>query len=101
VIVQLGDNGPVWYSNLQRLRAVLAGVPHVVLVNVRVARSWQGEVDKALSEYVASWPQAVLANWYSHSSEGLLVDGVHPSVAGRAIYASVVIEALREAATRG
>jgi hypothetical protein len=101
VIVQIGDNGPVWYSNLQRLRTVLEGVPHVVLVNVRVARSWQGEVDKALSEYVSSWPQAVLANWYSHSSEGLLVDGVHPSVAGRAIYASVVVDALREQASRG
>jgi hypothetical protein len=101
VIVQIGDNGPVWYSNLQRLREVLSGVPHVVLVNVRVARSWQGEVDKALSEYVSSWPQAVLANWYSHSSESLLVDGVHPSVAGRAIYAGVVVEALREVAEKG
>jgi peptidoglycan/LPS O-acetylase OafA/YrhL len=101
VIVQIGDNGPVWYSNLQRLREVLSGVPHVVLVNVRVARSWQGEVDKALSEYVSSWPQAVLADWYSHSSVGMLVDGVHPSVAGRAIYASVVVDALREQASRG
>jgi hypothetical protein len=101
VVVQIGDNGPVWYENLERLREVLGGVPHVVLVNVRVARSWQGEVDRALSEYVANWPQAVLANWYSHSSEGLLVDGVHPSVAGRAIYAGVVVEALRRAAGRG
>ncbi len=101
VIVQIGDNGPVWYDNLQRLREVLSGVPHVVLVNVRVARSWQGEVDKALAEYVSSWPQAVLADWYSHSSESLLVDGVHPSVAGRAIYARVVLEALREAAGKG
>ena len=101
VIVQIGDNGPVWYRNLQRLREVLSGVPHVVLVNVRVARSWQGEVDRALAEYVSSWPQAVLANWYGHSSESLLVDGVHPSVAGRAIYAEVVLEALREQASRG
>jgi hypothetical protein len=29
------------------------------------------------------------------------VDGVHPSVAGRAIYAGVVLEALREAAEKG
>jgi peptidoglycan/LPS O-acetylase OafA/YrhL len=101
VIVQIGDNGPVWYSNLQRLREVLGGVSHVVLVNVRVARSWQGEVDRTLAEYVDSWPQAVLANWYAHSSESLLVDGVHPSVAGRAIYAGVVLEALRKSAGRG
>jgi peptidoglycan/LPS O-acetylase OafA/YrhL len=100
VIVQIGDNGPVWYADLQRLHAVLRGVPHVVLVNVRVARSWQNEVNKALSGYVSSWPQAAIANWYGHSSEGMLVDGVHPSVAGRSIYASVVVDALREQAAR-
>jgi peptidoglycan/LPS O-acetylase OafA/YrhL len=101
VVVQIGDNGPVWYADLQRLHSVLRGVPHVVLVNVRVARSWQNEVNKALSEYASSWPQAVIANWYGHSSEAMLVDGVHPSVAGRAIYAGVVVNALREAAARG
>jgi peptidoglycan/LPS O-acetylase OafA/YrhL len=101
VIVQLGDNGPVWYANMQRLRTVLRGVRHVVIVNVRVARSWQNEVNSELAAYVSSWPQAVLANWYAHSSEGLLVDGVHPSVPGRSIYASVVVDALREAAARG
>ena len=100
VIVQIGDNAPVWYADLQRLHAVLHGVPHVVLVNVRVARSWQNEVNKALSEYVSSWPQAVIANWYSHSSEGMLVDGVHPSVAGRSIYAGVILAALHQAATK-
>jgi peptidoglycan/LPS O-acetylase OafA/YrhL len=100
VIVQIGDNGPVWSSDMQRLRTVLSGVPHVVIVNVRVARSWQNEVNSELASYVSSWPQAVLANWYSHSSESLLVDGVHPSVPGRSIYASVVVDALREAAAR-
>jgi peptidoglycan/LPS O-acetylase OafA/YrhL len=101
VIVQIGDNGPVWYSNMQRLRTVLSGVPHVVVVNVRVARSWQNEVNSELASFLSTWPQAVLANWYSHSSESLLVDGVHPSVPGRSIYASVVVEALREVARRG
>jgi peptidoglycan/LPS O-acetylase OafA/YrhL len=100
VIVQLGDNGPVWYSNMQRLRSVLSGVPRVVIVNVRVARSWQNEVNSELTSYVSNWPQAVLANWYSHSSESLLVDGVHPSVPGRSIYASVVVDALREQMAR-
>jgi lysophospholipase L1-like esterase len=96
VIVQIGDNGPVWSSDLQHLRTVLNDVPHVVLVNVRVARSWQHEVNSTLAQYVRSWPQAVIANWYGHSSEGLLVDGVHPSAPGRAIYARVIVEALRK-----
>jgi len=100
VIVQIGDNGPVWDSNMQRLRTVLDGVPHIVVVNVRVARSWQNEVNSELASFLSTWPQAVLANWYSHSSESLLVDGVHPSVPGRSIYASVVVDALREAAAQ-
>jgi hypothetical protein len=100
VIVQIGDNGPVWSSNMQRLRTVLSGVPHVVIVNVRVARSWQNEVNSELASFIPTWPQAVLANWYAHSSESLLVDGVHPSVPGRSIYTSVVVDALGEAAAR-
>jgi peptidoglycan/LPS O-acetylase OafA/YrhL len=100
VIVQIGDNGPVWSENLQRLREVLRGVAHVVIVNVRVDRDWQNEVDKALAAFVPTWPQAVLANWYAHSSESMLVDGVHPSVAGRAVYAQVIVEALRQLGAR-
>jgi peptidoglycan/LPS O-acetylase OafA/YrhL len=96
VIVQIGDNGPVWFENLERLRSVLGGVAHVVLVNVRVDRSWQHEVNHTLEAFVPVWPQAVLANWYAHSSESLLVDGVHPSVAGRAVYAQTIVEALRK-----
>ncbi len=96
VIVQIGDNGPVWFENLQRLRSVLGGVAHVILVNVRVNRAWQHEVNHTLEAFVPVWPQAVLANWYAHSSESLLVDGVHPSVTGRAVYAQTIVEALRE-----
>jgi peptidoglycan/LPS O-acetylase OafA/YrhL len=100
VIVQIGDNGPVWRENLQRLRAVLSGVKHVVLVNVRVDRDWQNEVNRALERFVPSWSEAVIANWYGHSSESMLVDGVHPSVAGRAVYAQTIVEALRASDAR-
>jgi peptidoglycan/LPS O-acetylase OafA/YrhL len=96
VIVQIGDNGPVWFENLERLRSVLSGVEHVVLVNVRVDRDWQNEVNRALERFVPGWSEAVIANWYGHSSESMLVDGVHPSVAGRRVYAQTIVEALRE-----
>ena len=103
VIVQIGDNGPVWYADMQHLRKVLTGVPRVVLVNVRLARSWQNEVNSELKSYARSWPQAVIANWYAHSSQAMLVDGVHPSIAARAVYARVVFDALQKAqnASRG
>ena len=97
VIVQIGDNGPVWYADMQHLRRVLSGVPRVVLVNVRLARSWQNEVNGELKQYARTWPQAVIANWYAHSSKAMLTDGVHPSIAARTAYASVVSGALEQA----
>ena len=100
VIVQIGDNGPVWYSDMQRLRHVLRGVPRVVLVNVRLARSWQDEVNSELSSYVRSWPQATIANWFSHSSQSMLSDGVHPQYSDRGVYANVVYAALKLAERR-
>jgi hypothetical protein len=96
VIIQIGDNGPVWYADMQHLRRVLRSVPRVVLVNVRLARSWQNEVNGELKAYVRNWPQAVIANWYTHSSQAMLTDGVHPSIAARSVYANVVFEALRQ-----
>jgi peptidoglycan/LPS O-acetylase OafA/YrhL len=95
VIVQIGDNGPVWYADMQNLRRVLKGVEHVVLVNVRLARSWQNEVNSELRSYTRGWPQAVVANWYANSSLSMLTDGVHPSVAARAVYARVVSAAVK------
>jgi peptidoglycan/LPS O-acetylase OafA/YrhL len=97
VIVQIGDNGPVWYADMQHLRRVLKGVPRVVLVNVRLARSWQSEVNSELKTYAQHWPQAVIANWFDHSSQAMLTDGVHPSIADRSVYANVVFDALKQA----
>jgi peptidoglycan/LPS O-acetylase OafA/YrhL len=101
VIVQIGDNGPVWYSDLQRLRGILSGVPNVVLVNVRVDRSWQNEVNSTLAQFAPSWSQATIANWYGHSSEGLLADGVHPTIPGRTVYVNVILDALRRLTASG
>jgi hypothetical protein len=82
---------------MQNLRKVLKGVPVVVLVNVRVARSWQNEVNAELKSYARTWPQAVVANWYAHSTQSMLSDGVHPWIDDRGVYAKVVDAALKQA----
>jgi peptidoglycan/LPS O-acetylase OafA/YrhL len=98
VVVQIGDNGPVWSADITRLKTLLAGVRHVVLVNIREpSTSWEGEVNSQLEQAVQSWPQARIANWLSASGEGaLLYDGVHPNPAGQQVYASVVSQALTQ-----
>ena len=80
VIVHVGDNGPVYYADAQRLKRALAGVPLVVLVNVRVDTSWQAEVNSELRQTVRGWHQATIADWYDASAgPGLLDDGTHTS----------------------
>jgi hypothetical protein len=95
VIVHIGDNGPVYYADLLRLRAALAGVPLVVIVNVRVSTSWQAEVNSELPQVVAGWHEATIADWYHASAgDGAVGDGTHTTVAGARMFAALIARAL-------
>jgi hypothetical protein len=95
VVLQVGDNGPVWYADLMRLKQALRGVPDVIFVNVRVPRSWQGEANHAVAQFVHGWRHAHIADWYSVSgAPGVLWDGMHPDAQGSLLYAGVVAKAL-------
>jgi peptidoglycan/LPS O-acetylase OafA/YrhL len=97
VVIQIGNNGPLWYRDLVRLRHALRGVPLVVIVNVRNATSWQREADHALANWVRGWRAAHLADWYGNSNDAMLSDGTHPWPRGCRIYAHVIADALRPA----
>jgi len=95
VIVHIGDNGPVYYADAQRLRAALAGVPLVVIVNVRVDTSWQAEVNSELLQTVQGWHQATIADWYDASARpGIVADGTHTTPGGAQIFAAVISRAI-------
>ena len=98
VVVQIGENGPVTGGELAELRRVLKGVARVVIVNVRVPRSWGDSVNASLEKFVARWPEARLADWYDASAkQGLLYDdATHPRPEGQKIYTRIVRQALRE-----
>ena len=97
VIVHIGDNGPVYYADLQRLKQALAGVPLVVIVNVRVNTSWQGEVNSELAQAVEGWHEATLADWYDASAAaGTLADGTHTTPAGAQRFAAVIARAVHD-----
>ncbi len=97
VVVQIGENGPLWYAELDRLHRILRHVRRVVLVNVRVPRSWESQSNAALREATEDWPQARIADWYGASAgPGLLYDDrTHPTPAGEEAYAAAVKRALR------
>ena len=99
VVLQLGDNGPVYSDDLERLHDALKGVPHVLLVNVEVPRSWQGEVDSLLSQAADDWGQAQLVDWHAvaDSHGGITTDGIHLTEKGVEFYSRLVAASVRTA----
>jgi peptidoglycan/LPS O-acetylase OafA/YrhL len=97
IVLQVGNNGPLWYRDLVRLRDALRGIPDVVVVNVRNSTSWQDESNHALANWLHGWPAAHLADWYGHSTDKMLSDGTHPWPYGCRVYARVIASTLRSA----
>jgi peptidoglycan/LPS O-acetylase OafA/YrhL len=95
VVIQVGNNGPLWYRDLVRLRHALHGIPDVVVVNVRNTTSWQDESNHALFDWVHGWPAAHLADWYATSTSKMMQDGTHPWPYGCTIYARLIADTLR------
>ncbi len=99
VVVQTGENSPVTDHDLQALKHVLSGVPHVVIVNIRYAGAdWIDSTNTQLAQLVARWPQATLADWNTASSDpNLLWDGAHPNEQGQRVYAQTIADAVHRA----
>jgi peptidoglycan/LPS O-acetylase OafA/YrhL len=93
VIVHLGNNGTVNADTVDDVLDRLGTVPRVVVVNVRVDRSWQDSVDATLAARVPAHPNAVLLDWYAASDghpEYFYDDGTHLRPDGAAAYAALI-----------
>ncbi|HUZ30410.1 MAG TPA: acyltransferase family protein [Solirubrobacteraceae bacterium] len=97
VVVQTGENSPLEAGYLNKLRAVLSGVPHVIIMTLRYeGAGWIDDTNAQLVQFVSTWPTATLADWNSASSDpSLLWDGAHPDPKGQEVYAQVVKHAIQ------
>jgi hypothetical protein len=80
VLIHLGNNGPVSNSDVDAVMNELNGVPNVLLVTVRVDRSWQDEVNQTLRSAAARYPNVQIVDWYSYSAghgDWFQADGTH------------------------
>lgn len=99
LVIHLGTNGPMNAAQFERLAVIVDGVPRVVVLNVRVPKSWEGESNASINGGVGQHPAMRLGDWYSASAEPGAIgdDGVHPSRSGARIYSNVVLQQVADA----
>jgi peptidoglycan/LPS O-acetylase OafA/YrhL len=96
VVVQVGNNGPIPASDLQKLLEAV-GPRRLVLVTVEVPRPWEGEVNDTLHDFVRRTPEVGLADWetVAASEPGLLEpDQLHLTAGGARRYVDVIQQAV-------
>ncbi|NLM21171.1 MAG: acetyltransferase [Peptococcaceae bacterium] len=99
VVVELGTNGPFTDEQLKKVLDLLGPDKRIILVNTRVPRPWEGQVNQTLAKIVVDYPNAKLVDWYAASSghdEYFYNDGVHLNPDGTKAYASLIAQAIKQ-----
>ena len=98
LIVQMGNNGPLYSDEMEAMRRATAAIGEVFLVNDLAPVSWSDESDEKLSEAVRTWPHTTLIDWRSvvgKHLDGLTWDGLHLTPAGAGVNTRLITKAVR------
>lgn len=100
IIIELGTNGAFNPDQLRSVLTSLGDMKQIILVNTRVPRDWQNQVNATLSKVASEFPQATVVDWYKASKgkeKYFAQDGVHLKEEGASSYASLLSEAVLRA----
>ena len=95
--MQLGTNGTVDPGEFDRMMRILADRNKVVIINAKVPRPWEQQVNDTLAAGVKKYKNAVLLDWHGYGGahpEFFYDDGIHLRPEGAAAYAHFVPQAL-------
>jgi peptidoglycan/LPS O-acetylase OafA/YrhL len=98
LIIQMGNNGPLYSEEMEALRRATAGVGVLFLVNDLAPVSWSDESDEKLTEAAQTWPHTELIDWRSVVGphlHALTWDGLHLTPAGAGVYTRLITKAVR------
>ena len=93
VVVQLGTNGTVNPDDFERMMQILKRTKRVVIINAKVPRPWEDEVNEVLGDGVKRYKNSVLVDWHSAAGdhpEWFYDDGLHLRPDGAQAYAQLV-----------
>jgi peptidoglycan/LPS O-acetylase OafA/YrhL len=98
MIIQMGNNGPLYGSEMEAIQKATAGVGELFLITDHAPVSWIDESNGALEEAAEDWPHTTLINWapVAAEHEDDLWDGIHLKPSGAGLYARLVSEVVRE-----
>ncbi|HWA55515.1 MAG TPA: acyltransferase family protein [Solirubrobacterales bacterium] len=99
LIIQMGNNGPLYGDEMEELRKATSEVGELFLVTDHAPVSWQDESNHALAEADETWPHTTLIDWGSVAAahENLLWDGIHLTPGGAGVYARLLSREVRSA----
>jgi peptidoglycan/LPS O-acetylase OafA/YrhL len=97
VVLHLGTNGTVTDGQFEEMMQLLVGVKRVLVVNAKVDRPWEQQVNETLAAGVQRYPNAVLFDWHAAGDahpELFVADGVHLTGDGARYYALLITSKL-------
>jgi peptidoglycan/LPS O-acetylase OafA/YrhL/lysophospholipase L1-like esterase len=102
LIIQMGNNGPLYGDEMEALRKATSNVGELFLIDDHAPVSWQDESNHALEEADETWPHTTLIDWapVAAAHENLLWDGIHLTPGGAGVYARLVSREVRSALAR-
>jgi len=98
MIIQMGNNGPLYSDEMEDLRKATSEVGQLFLIDDHAPVSWVGESNHALTEAARDWPHTTMIDWkpVADSHEDLLWDGIHLTPGGAGLYARLISAAVHE-----
>ena len=93
LIIQMGNNGPLYGDEMEALRKATSNVGELFLVDDHAPVSWQDESNHALEEADETWPHTTLIDWapVAAAHENLLWDGIHLTPGGAGVYTRLIV----------
>ena len=98
MIVHLGNNGPVTSREVHELFDVLDGVPHVIVLTVRISDDFEAHNNRSHADRSAT-PNVTLVDWHAlsdWSNDLFWKDGEHLRPEGADLYADLIASVVRD-----